>query len=272
MSRNFLFFFLVGALVFVVFYLSSSEKDQKRPIVDQPTVQKKVDAPVTWEPIRYPVYQGGVRPTVPTMHVIPGGQAEVQQQFGLRVQQLVEQNVAPEVATRLHQLMSKHIVRYGYGWSMSEFASFVVRGGIPYINFDGKRGAALDSTKSPEEILLFMSVIAHEFVHYEQWSKSDDAEFRATFEEGFSNINDEVCAFSWRSEREAYHHQCTLLMSWGMGFTFGGQNICLPVLSDAAFDQRLFWALANNMPPRLRHCVSIWARLAGAPENYTYHK
>lgn len=222
---------------------------------------------IPFEPVKY-----GKRPAfVPVLHRVEIGpeipkrvpNAVVQP----RLKALVDQNFVPEVAGEMSTLM--HAGKITFGLAETEVdAAFDISNGRPRILLNVDRFMSLDSES---DVVLFMILIAHEFVHYKQWARTADASVRTLFNEGhIPHVRD--CLTSWIFEREAYQSMCRYGNNVGFAWTSRSDDpradICARVNSNEAFDQAFYYMFSGAANKLLvKTCDDIWWNLAGGPHS-----
>jgi hypothetical protein len=244
----------------------------QEPARDSRAGQRAPWEELEFEPVDYGRPSAHIRPMSPlNIDVVAASHpAHPDHRFLLeRLQMLVRENVDPTVRVDLDHLLRRHEIIYRMEPYMATSATFSVNDGRGYISLNANKVAAMSSVGS---VLVMQSVIAHEFVHYQQWKRSTDPFARSSFDDEIGRSDSRrsdprLCSLVWKNEREAYHHICQLLNGNGLRWQEVGErtDYCSRIRSDAAFDQQFYYARMDSDPGLAGLCDDIWWDLAGGP-------
>ena len=186
-----------------------------------------------------------------------------------RFQHLVAQNVARNVANELDAALRSHEIEMKMCADDSAFVTFVVENGQSIMLVNAQRIAEIDDSIG---VLLAMSAIEHEFIHYKQWLHAQNLADKETFNSDAANeFSQSSCKFMWRNEREAYFSQCVRLNTEGITWVTSDDpraDFCARTNSSSAFSQAFYYAFtASSKPIEQKTCDDIWWKLAGGPSS-----
>ncbi len=189
--------------------------------------------------------------------------------FEERFRHLVSQNVARDVANELDAALRSHEIEVKMCADDSVFVAFVFENDQSIMRVNARRIAEIDD---PIGVLLAMSAIEHEFMHYKQWLHALNLADKETFSSSAATeFSQSSCKFLWRNEREAFFSQCSRLNAEGITWVTSDdpkEDFCARTNSSRAFDQAFYYSfMANAKPIEQKTCDDIWWKLAGGPDS-----
>lgn len=187
-----------------------------------------------------------------------------------RIKLVVQKNVVPGVAEELDGLLRAHRIIYTVDPRESKAAASFSIGedGYPRLMMKARNLAEIGSQ---QDLVGYMLVVAHEFIHYKQWQGTTDPQIRETYKQGAADrIDAKTCQNLWHSELEAYREtNCLWGNQLGLHWTTGQDpraDYCARIKSPEAFAQAFYYHMAEDDQDKVvLACKEIWWDEAGGP-------
>ncbi len=212
-----------------------------------------------------PLASPGVAPVLPPLPaVIMTGPNSVD--VSPRLTYLIANNPDHEVAVAMQQAGASGAIMFQFA-DLQGTPAELDGGSPPVMRLDPSQLAGISTT---HDVLLFMLVVNHEWVHFKQHEVAKDPDYLATFDQGNHALTPRQCEFLYHDELEAYTKECTLALSWGISDYL--DNFCRYEPDPAALAQQFFLHSLHDAgtQSRVSECIPTWARLAGHPHPEAY--
>ena len=246
---------------------------QKAPVPKQPQVE--ID-PRAWKTVEAPPPVYGTRPVIPPIPPnVYYADAAGQMDPSMRLKYVVQNHPDLSISATLSRLIESGALPLSFETQPGMVAQFTYLSSamvtestlplpgewFPVFTFNPSN---LVNMRTEEDALYAMAVTYHEFVHYQQWERSDEATRMQFAMKPAGIATPEECAHVWSIEREAYWKECELINSWGGITQMKAQ--CSRITNEEAFNQVLFSMMMNGPTGhRFPSCIVTWAKQAGAP-------